>query len=251
MDRVLLDLGRQAPTVPAMAAHRITAARYAELAGEYLANNCEGKIGDRHVDRFGVDARVVLSAPHAVRHFGRNGAAKAADAATGGLVRVISEQTQLVAVVASGGWTAANANHVVGEPCPYREVLADAVATDTVLFDVHGMTDDHGADICIGTGPFEELSAKAVSFTVEVMRGAGLVVAVNTPFSAAHPGTVTSWGQRRGLCAFQVEVCSALRRPWQSPETAVEFANLLSDVVVGLAGAGVAAGIAVKSSRCQ
>lgn len=210
--------------------------RYVSLAKEYLVNGCEGGLGNRCVDHFGVDARVIMSAPHAVRHFGRDGVSKLADAATGGLVRFVSERSGVVAVVASGGWVNANANanHVLDEWCPYRHTLTKLGAADSVLVDVHGMTDHHGAEVCVGTGADPAVSADVVSFAVEHLRAAGLTVVVDMPFSASSPATVTSWAQRNGFRAFQLEVCSALRRPWQDPDTSLRFAYVLSDLAADL-----------------
>jgi hypothetical protein len=225
--------------------------RYASLAEEYLINGREGRLGDRCVDHFGVDARVIMSAPHAVRHLSRDGVSKAADAATGGLVRFVSERSRVVAVVASGGWVNANANHVLDGWCPYRHTLTELGAANSVLVDVHGMTDHHGAEVCVGTGANPSLSADVVSFAVEHLQAAGLAVAVDTPFSASSPGTVTSWAQRNGFRAFQLEVCSALRRPWQDPDTSLRFAYVLSDLAAGLAALPTLQDMATGSAPTQ
>jgi hypothetical protein len=209
--------------------------RYVELANEYVVNSREGRLGDRCVDYFGRNPKVIMSAPHAVRHLSREGEPKAADAATGGLVRFVSERTEIVAVVASGGWVRANANHVLDGWCPYRQVLTEVATPGTVLVDLHGMADRHGAEVCVGTGADPAPSAEAVAFAVEHLRAAGLRVAIDNPFSASNPGTITSWAQRHNFRAFQIEVCSALRSPWQDQKTALRFAYVLCDLVDGLA----------------
>jgi hypothetical protein len=218
-----------------MPQNRVDTERYVELAEEYLINDREGRQGERCVDRFGWDTRVILSAPHAVRHLSRSGEAKAADGATGGLVRFISECTGAMSVVASGGWTRANANYVLDGWCPYRQTLVEVGGADSVIVDLHGMADTHDADVCIGTGAEPDRSSEAVDFTVEYLRDLGLTVAVDRPFNASNPGTITSWAQGQNFRAFQLEVCSALRRPWQDPETALRFVYDLCGLAKGLA----------------
>lgn len=208
--------------------------RCVSLSNEYLLNEPEGLAVDRCVDVFGTNSQVILSAPHAVKHLSKDGLPKAADASTGGLARFVCERTGFVAVVSSGGWTSANANHVLEGWCPYRATLKKIKLPNSTLVDLHGMSDKHGADVCIGTGPTPQASAEVVSFAIENLKKAGLTVAVNTPFSASNPGTITAWAQQNGFRAFQLEARAALRHPWANPQTSLYFAEVLSDLVKGL-----------------
>lgn len=162
--------------------------------------------------------RLVVTAPHAVRHR-RRGLDKPADLRTGGLAELLAERLGGTALGSVGrlgsdpNWDA--------PPTAFRtrllEVLA-AMRAPALVLDLHGMGDAWGADAVIGLGPAPSRRALAAGLDLrDGLAAAGLATAVGAPFAATHPGTVTACAQGAGADAIQLELAARRRRPLRDP----------------------------------
>jgi hypothetical protein len=135
---------------------------------------------------------------------------KPSDRATGPLVEALAFSTGAMALVAMEPWPG-NSNADPLENCVFKQRVCVEIASGRIhsVIDIHGMTDGHGADICIGTALLDDsvLAQKARG----LFEDAGMVVAMNDPFGARGPGTVTRVAQEHGAEAIQIEACYRLR----------------------------------------
>lgn len=152
---------------------------------------------------------VLFSAPHAVGHW-RETRMKVADVGTGGLTDILHTLTgastivQAGAAIRDGNWYP-NAE--------LKRPLARALDGVNAVIDLHGMRDNYGIDVCIGLGALPETSVDLARILDTTLRKHGIQVAVNDPFNATHPGTVTSFCQSAGTPAVQLEIARKLRTP--------------------------------------
>ncbi|MFP5360463.1 MAG: hypothetical protein ACLGHM_08205 [Actinomycetes bacterium] len=172
------------------------------------------------VDR---SSAVVLTAPHATRHY-RAGAMKAADLHTGSLTLLAGEVANVSAVVSAGARTEWDTWDERDDE--FSRHLRDLSDSARMLIDIHGMGDHHGPDFCLGTGPrpgaLEDLAVEILRSELDAFE-----VVVDAPFTARPHYTVTSLAQRHlGLAGLQIEVAAR----WRSPhdDSAAPAASALS-----------------------
>ncbi len=172
---------------------------------------------------------VLLTAPHATVHR-REGARKAADLRTGSLVELLSERT-------GAGFLATTSSHPFdanwdAPATPFHDRLMELLAADTLVIDVHGMSDSHGSDICIALGPEPGTRAHtAANRFAAAAKRAGFRVTVNTPFDASRSTTITSYIQSHGGDAFEIEIARRFREPDRYPEAAERLVEWLTDCI--------------------
>jgi phage replication-related protein YjqB (UPF0714/DUF867 family) len=83
-----------------------------------------------------------------------------------------------------------------------------------VYIDLHGMKDGHGADVIIGCGdgsPSSTALAQRIAAHLEAARVTTEPDGASRGFGATGAGTMTSWAQRRGATAIQVEISRSYR----------------------------------------
>ena len=159
---------------------------------------------------------VLLTAPHAVAHT-RDGARKGADVATGGLTLAAALSSGARALIATG-FQDHDGNRVPGGP--FKDALAAQLGTLRAVIDVHGMRDEFGVQVCLGTGSNPPADNWLLALARAVFTAAGFTVALNDPYGAMHEHSVTSSVTRTGVPALQVEFAASLRRPREDPTTA-------------------------------
>lgn len=163
---------------------------------------------------------LVVSAVHAVDHV-REGSWKNADAGTGGLAMVVGEivgcsriaVTRSVPLMGDVNW---DAHH----PLKGQLETLGHIDESTVVIDLHGMKDSHGADVIIGTGggsPASVALANRIATHLEAAKVATDANGAGRGFGATRATTITSWAQRHGASAVQIEI-SRSHRAAQSPE---------------------------------
>lgn len=168
------------------------------------------------------DVPILFSAPHAVAHI-REGLLKRADLGTGGLAVALSHVT--------GGYALAQAGLATRDASwyantPFRERLDQvSVHADTVI-DLHGMKDEYGVDVCIGAGRYSVSSLDLLAVTIEVLTDAGVSISINDPYDARRENSVTSYCQRQGLQALQLELSRTTRKQ-DSPQAAAFAAAMV------------------------
>lgn len=206
--------------------------RWAELNAPFAANSNRGP---KEGPRWTIDwcGPLVVSAVHAVDHI-RDGRWKATDAGTGGLAMALGEVvgcstvavTRSVPMMGDANWDAYH---------PLKAHLEKLGHIDerTVHIDLHGMKDGHGADVIIGCGSGSPESKALARRIATHLTAAGVATdadGAKRGFGATKAATMTSWAQRLGATAIQVEI-SRSHRAAQSPD------KLKQRVIIGLVAA--------------
>ena len=155
-----------------------------------------------------------VSAVHAVDHE-RNGAWKNTDAGTGGLAMALSNVVgcSRVAVTRSVPMMG-DANWDEYHPLKAQLEKLEHVGESSVYIDLHGMKDGQGADVIIGCGkgsPASIALGQRVAAHLEDARIATDPDGGKRGFGATKPGTMTSWAQRQGATAIQIEISRSYR----------------------------------------
>ena len=91
---------------------------------------------------------VVFTAAHAVAHF-RDGRTKIADIGTGGLATALGVVAGATSIVQAGA-ALKDANWY--PDAELKDHLARELPHTSAVLDLHGMRDNYGMDVCIGTG---------------------------------------------------------------------------------------------------
>ncbi|WP_084078315.1 hypothetical protein [Demequina sp. NBRC 110057] len=153
---------------------------------------------------------VVLTAPHATKHY-RAGGLKQADLHTGSLTMLAGEVAHVSTVVVTRArheWETWDERDD-----EFTRHLRELRHPARMVVDMHGMADHHGPDFCLGTGPqpgaLEEMAVDILRAELEPFD-----VAVDSPFDASPHYTVTSLAQQHlGLAGLQIEVAARWRSP--------------------------------------
>jgi hypothetical protein len=207
--------------------------QWTELNAPFASNSNRGpKEGPRWI----VDWRgpLVVSAVHAVDHE-RDGRWKNADAGTGGLATALSINLGCSKVVVTRSVPMmGDANWDEYHPLKAQLEKLKCVDEQTVYIDVHGMKDGHGADVIIGCGngsPSSTALAQRVAAHLQAAKVTTDPDGDRRGFGATRPGTMTSWAQRQGATAIQVEISRSYRAS-QSAEKLRE--RLITGLVAAL-----------------
>ena len=172
--------------------------------------------GPREGPRWIIDwnGPLFVSAVHAVDHE-RNGAWKNTDAGTGGLAMTLSNVVgcSKVAVTRSVPMMG-DANWDEYHPLKAQLEKLGHVSDRSIYIDLHGMKDGHGADVIIGCGngsPASIALGQRVAAHLEAAKVTTDPDGGRRGFGATKPGTMTSWAQRQGATAIQIEISRSYR----------------------------------------
>ena len=197
----------------------------------FAKNKNQGSDAPNSVDYTRRQAAILLAAPHAVRHE-RNGKIKGADKRTGGLVKLLSQQTDTSSLVTSGyvqkwqSWSERNDD--------FRTILEQEILEGSLVLDIHGMSDSHHIDICLGLGARPSIRMLEAAHYIQATLRA-YSVAINKPFAAIGSRTVRSYAQYLGGDAIQIEIAAHLRDAVDNTSEAAAFARSLSKIIRQLA----------------
>ena len=194
-------------------------------AREYCGQGTDGSV--RHTP--GAEA-VVFTAPCAVNFWRGESRLKAARY-TGSGVAALAAATGMSALAAIG--QPRTVPFVDSPEYAFADALRTHVRPGSFVIDVLGMR-DRSFDVCLGLGPLPDARTEAVATAIEAgFRARGVRVAVNEPFAARAPWTVTAFTQTQlGAAAIQVQLAAWLRDPVGSPM----MAKLTLDVLRRAAG---------------
>ena len=206
--------------------------RWTQLNAPFAANSNRGP---KDGPRWTIDwhSPLVVSAVHAVDHV-REGGWKNADAGTGGLAMALGGTigcstvavTRSLPMMGDVNW---DGHH----PLKSELERLGRIDQSTVFIDLHGMKDGNGADVIIGTGTGSAESIALANRIAAHLRAAKIATDANgvgRGFGATRATTMTSWAQRLGATAVQIEI-SRSHRAAQSPE------KLKQRLIVGLVAA--------------
>ena len=193
----------------------------------FAANAYDGR-GTSEVDYQPSRSKLLVTAPHAVNHH-RHARPKLADRWTGGLATLTGQALGAAVLIASSrvpDWTA-----WAERTDDFARALRSEVAAGAVVIDVHGMSDTHGVDICIGTGTAPTALSTDLAALIEAKLEA-YQVGINEPFAARAPYTVVDYvSGLGGRGALQIEVAARLRNPSEHPSEAETFASLFLEAL--------------------
>ncbi len=194
------------------------AQRWIILNTPYTRNNRYGlkKRGQIHFQaRTGT---MLLTASHSVRHYRSPELPdKVPDAYTGGLCDLLGEGINTSTLTAASFFDAWDTWSERDDA--FKNALTAAVAKKMFVFDLHGMSDKHGIDMCLGLGSHPSGLSQQVA--LELQRALSpLNVTINQPFGARQPYTIASYAQSLGGDALQIEIARRLRDPYEDTEVA-------------------------------
>lgn len=215
----------QAVTVAAMSATERTEAVTRQWTLEepsFAANAYAGEALPGRVRRVSSRTGVYFTAPHAVMHW-RETRNKVADINTGGLALALAAELDAGAVVQAG--TAMRDGNWYPE-AELKTHLARELSNARVVLDLHGMRDNYGVDVCLGTGLNKDQAQPVIDILGEELTRVGLRWAVNDPFDATPPGTLTNYCHAAGVPALQLELARSLRTPGSGMANAIITALL-------------------------
>ncbi|MDR3599242.1 MAG: hypothetical protein P4L49_01950 [Desulfosporosinus sp.] len=162
---------------------------------------------------------VLLSAPHAVRHY-RQKKIKMSDQFTGSIVYLLNKLTDCHAIAATklyGG------DPNVDNPCIYKEKIAEICSREKIKFilDIHGAAHEQEFDVDFGTNSGKTLLVKAKTLAIleKNFQNFGLIRISYDHFAATSPNTLVNYVARElGISAVQVEINKHYRVPAQNPQ---------------------------------
>jgi len=170
---------------------------------------------------------VLLSAPHAVKHFRRaNDEPKEEDEFTGAIVRVLHGLTSCHVIYAARADLDAN----FYDDCPYKEGLSNLVRESGIklVLDIHGAAAWRSFDIDVGTCKGAALLGRndILPPLLDAFRRHGINgVFTDSVFSGCGQNTVTRFtSEVLGIPALQLEINKRFRDPENHPR---EFESLI------------------------
>jgi len=198
-----------------------------ELELPYADNSYNGSLIPGAHRQVAGDPRVLLTAPNAVNYFRGDVQMKAARW-TGSGVEVLAAATGHGALAAYG--PPSKVPYLTGPETAFATQVRERVTDDTLVVDVIGMR-DRNVDVCLGMGPLpDERSKELAARLASGFTRRGVRAAVNAPFPAMAPVTVTAWAQTElGVSALQVGIVAWLRDPVGSPTMAKLVLDVLRD----------------------
>lgn len=206
-----------------------------ELEAYFRANRYDGSADPDEILHITASGPYVFSAPHAINHF-RDGQVKIADRWTGSLSLILGHALDSSVIVPLGpisDWTSWD-----DRSDEFVSALRAQEHQGRIVIDLHGMSDRHNTDLCIGLGP--EPSPKVIAFAEFIIQSLPAYVSrTNDPFTAQPSYTVTSFLQTQAAVdACQFELAARLRDP--ANPGAIKFAHSLIEVLARAHGAGLA-----------
>jgi hypothetical protein len=197
--------------------------KWAELEGKVLAATQDAsRLGK--FDRKNGDG-ILWSAPHSADQM-RMGRLRPREPYTASLARLLGDGVDGSLAV----WGPAEGDPNWDDCHPFKDTLADLASGYDLVVDLHGMSDDHGVDLCAALGQRPTQEAVVLARRASVAASAhGLKLSVNHPFNARRPSTITCFLETRGTAAFQLYIARRLRRPAEDAAGALQLLTFLED----------------------
>lgn len=198
-------------------------------------NYKDGCKNNKLVIKNGYKRKIIITAPHAVNHFRRNGSFKNADLWTGGMADLISQTTGLVSLVA--GQRHPSMRLQPRQRPLVRALRASVQRSTKLVLDLHGCRNGLGFDFAIGTGlqkPSKHLEKLLNHFAVCCAQH-GFALSINPEgYRATNPRSITNTAMSLGLCGLQIEVSLDCRNPRTSGNRVVDTVSCLSEILCSI-----------------
>nr|WP_232541488.1 N-formylglutamate amidohydrolase [Nocardia bovistercoris] len=191
---------------------------------KYRANDYYGEGRPAAIDILDGSTGLLVTAPHSLHHF-RHGRKKPADRYTGSYAELLHAALDATAVIPTGPigrW-----ENWEDRDDPFRHALDRLSTPSTLVVDLHGMSDRHGVDVCLGLGPAPTAASEELAHRLaEELHP--YQVSINTPFAATPHYTVTAYVQTRTPAdAIQIEMAANIRNPVLHPKRSGDFLGRL------------------------
>lgn len=184
---------------------------------------------------------ILVSAPHAVKHFRlTNTEPKDEDEYTGAIARLLHQRTGCWAMHASK----ADIDPNFYDDCPYKAGLRELVEKEKIqlVIDIHAAAIWRTFNIDIGTCRGESLLGRTdyLEALLIALRGGGIqAVFVDSVFTGCGQPTVTRFvSETLGVPALQLEINKRLRDPEQNPAYFGVLLHNLESFINGLKAEG-------------
>lgn len=195
----------------------------------FAANNYNPNNDDEVIYIEGSSSRpiVMFCAPHALNHY-RNNKLKIADIFTGSLCQILAKQSNQPGLIST--LPTKNSKHL-GFGKDYLDHVKDKTKKGAMIVDIHGMSDSHGFDICIGTGPNPSTRIKDLAINLANTLPE-YKVSINHPFDGSPDYTMTNFVQNnlKGD-SIQIEISSRLRRPDRNSNDSSIFLHKINNLI--------------------
>lgn len=195
------------------------------LEERYRANHYNGRGMNGEVELHRSTSPFIISAPHSLNHFRQN-KVKYADRWTGGLAEMVGSMTSSTTLIPIGpipNWEDWNLR-----TDQFKLLLDDTAKPGMLLLDLHGMSNKHDVDICIGLGPRPSTRVSMIANDLKEHLG-DFRTAINHPFGGKLSFNVCSYSQTvLNVDALQIEIAASLRDPKDEPVKAESFINVFT-----------------------
>jgi hypothetical protein len=170
------------------------------------------------------EGKVVFSAPHSAQTINEDSSVRAPEFAVGSLAQTLAEITGNGFLANLGFWNGMP-NKDPLERCYFKQTLLNL--KPSFVFNLHGMKNAYGPDICIATGDFSEKYRELTDSMISLGEVFGFNVALNSPFDGRESGTVVQTLNNHKIDALQVSISANLRNIYgedtQLPSELLEY----------------------------
>lgn len=170
------------------------------------------------------EGKVIFSAPHSAQTVNEDGSVRAPEFAVGSLAQTLGEITENGFLANLGFWNGMP-NKDLLEHCYFKQTLLNL--KPKFVFNLHGMKNTYGPDICIGTGDFSEKHHELVDSMISIGEVFGFNVALNSPFDGKETGTIVQTMNSHNVDALQISISANLRNIYgedtQLPSELLEY----------------------------
>ena len=200
--------------------------RYSIASSNYLTDEeciCLNKFGERGL---------IFSAPHSVQHL-RENKTKIIEIGTGGLAEVLALLNKSISIC-SISCIKSDPNWDVQEGV-YKKTIKNILQENNkniFLVDIHGIKNEYGYDINIGTGiKPDKKNRMIVEKAIKLGNTNGINVSIDNPFNAKRRTTITSFSQELGADAIQLEIAQKFRKPLEDNNAASKILSFINELI--------------------
>lgn len=190
-------------------------AQVKDLDKKYAINDYNGeKINNSNYILITGENPILLSAPHAVKQI-RDGNIKEEDRYTGAIVEYLCKICNCYGIIRNynSGDDPNRDNFGIG--LEYKNKILEMVKENNIklVLDIHGCTNDHGFDFCIGTNNGENLNGETrILKALESELNAIGKVAIDDYFKACFEWNVSRYvSHNSNIPSIQLEICKMFR----------------------------------------
>ncbi len=209
-----------------------------ELEKQFQENDYTGSLREPPLRLIEGSIPVVLSCPHAVKHYrGGRRDPQEAEVYTGALTIQLASLTKAHALIFAHT-SKEDPNYDAGGE--YTSQLKELVVKSQARFvlDIHGLAQSRSTQIGVGTGYGYNLlgQEKLMDVLRNALENAGFRIDVdNRAFAASGPNTISSFTSRElGIPALQIEIHREYRDPRRKADEYARLLHALSEAIRGI-----------------